>query len=137
MYNYAPLGLTSLSINNTTFSGNSASVSGGGIVNGAASNATTLTIANSTFTGNSSNGTGDNIYSIGPATLRVGSTVLNAQYGSINVRNEGGTFISDGYNLSSNGGVVNIGGTGSLNAAGDQINTNPMLGPLNPTADLP
>ena len=42
-----------------------------------------------------------------------------------------GTVSSRGYNLSSDGGVVNLGtGTGDLNATGDQISTDPMLGPL-------
>src|SRR5205085_1130948 len=40
-----------------------------------------------------------------------------------------GTIVSNGYNLSNDAGVVNVnGGTGSLNATGDKVNTAPRLG---------
>jgi hypothetical protein len=43
---------------------------------------------------------------------------------SENIFNDGGTVTSEGYNLSSDDGV------GYLTGPGDQINTNPLLGPL-------
>ena len=53
-------------------------------------------------------------------TLQLGSTILNAS----SISNDSGTITSLGYNLSSeNGG-------GLLTATGDQINTAPLLGPL-------
>ena len=57
------------------------------------------------------------------ATFRLGNTILNGNIGS-SIINASGTVISLGYNLSSGGGAS------VLIATGDQINTNPMLGPL-------
>ena len=52
--------------------------------------------------------------------LQLGSTILNAS----SISNSSGTITSLGYNLSSDD------GGGFLTATGDQINTTPMLGPL-------
>src|SRR4029077_18866664 len=57
-------------------------------------------------------------------TVSIGDSVLNAGNMGGNIYNDGGTVISRGYNLSSDD------GGGSLDGAGDQITTNPMLGPL-------
>ncbi|HVM63180.1 MAG TPA: choice-of-anchor Q domain-containing protein [Verrucomicrobiae bacterium] len=103
-------------IANSTVSGNSTGGSGGG-----ARNFGSLTIANSTFSGNSA-GTGGSIYN--GASLELGSTILKAGGSGANIANAGGTVTSDGYNLSSDD------GGGFLTATGDQINTDPMLGPL-------
>jgi hypothetical protein len=54
------------------------------------------------------------------ATIDIGSTILNATA----LVNNGGTIQSLGYNLSSDN------GGGFLTATGDQLNTDPMLGPL-------
>lgn len=96
---------------NSTLSGNSANLSAGGIEGGG-------TIINSTITGNNNGG-----ISVTGA-LEIGNTILKAGAGGSNISNHGGTVTSQGYNVcSDNGG-------GFLNGTGDQINTDPMLGPL-------
>ena len=114
-----------LTVSNCTLSGNSAT-NGGGILN-----AGTLTLANSTLSGNSasvSGGIGNGfIFSDGgvlSGTLEIGSTILNAGVLGANIANPAGTVTSLGYNLSSDD------GGGFLTATGDQINTDPLLGPL-------
>jgi hypothetical protein len=57
-------------------------------------------------------------------TLDIKSTILNRGELGPNIANDTGTIISNGYNLSSDD------GGGVLNGTGDQINTNPLLGPL-------
>ena len=104
-----------LTITNSTVSGNSAS-SGGGIFNIAA-----FAITNSTFSGNSAQ-LGGGISST--ETVEIGNTILNAGKSGANIVNSGGTVTSHGYNLSSDD------GGGVLTGPGDQINTNPLLGPL-------
>jgi N-acetylneuraminic acid mutarotase len=95
---------------NSTISGNYAGVSGGAIDGGGS-------ITNSTISGN--NGGGISV----SGALEIGDTVLKAGAGA-NLSNNGGTVTSHGYNVcSDNGG-------GFLNGPGDQINTDPMLGPL-------
>jgi hypothetical protein len=101
-----------LTFTNSTLSGNYANVSDGGISLGGG------TITNSTISDN--NGS----ISFGGGTLEIGNTILNASAGSANITNYGGTLISHGYNLS------NDDGGGYLNGPGDQINTDPLLGPL-------
>jgi hypothetical protein len=104
------------SIVNSTISGNSAGTSGGGI-----GTSTTLRVANCTITGNSAP-SGGGIYNVG--SVEVSNTILNAGASGENIFNNGGTVTSDGYNLSSDD------GGGYLTGPGDQINTDPMLGPL-------
>ncbi len=94
-----------------------------------------MTITNCTFSGNSApNGAGGAIHSFGAsgsAPVTIGNTILNAGASGSNIQNDSGTVTSNCYNLSSDGGVSNVnGGTGSLNATGDHINTDPMLAPL-------
>jgi hypothetical protein len=96
---------------NSTLSGNYAGLADGGIL-------CSGTITNSTISGN--NGS----ISVGTGTLEIVNTILNASAGSSNIANYGGTITSHGYNLSSDDGA------GYLTAPGDQINTDPMLGPL-------
>jgi hypothetical protein len=113
-------GNPSLSIVNSTISGNSAGI-GGGIYDHAL-----VGIANSTFSGNSA-GSGGGIYHDGgvpPLAIEISDTVLNAGASGENIFNNGGTVTSLGYNLSSDD------GSGYLTGPGDQINTDPMLGPL-------
>ena len=121
-------GSSIVTVSNSTLSGNSAGVYGGGIYNGGGFNGgTTLTITNSTFSGNSATGNGGGIYNNGVqgfAGLELGSTILNAGSSGANISNNSGTVTSLGYNLSSDN------GGGYLTGPGDQINTNPMLGPL-------
>ena len=105
-------------LSNCTISGNSAQLYGGGINNVAG-----LTISNTTFSGNSAN-FGDSIAIGNPVTVSIGDTVLKAGKAGGNIFNDGGTVISRGYNLSSDD------GGGYLTGPGDQINTEPLLSPL-------
>jgi hypothetical protein len=57
-------------------------------------------------------------------TLQIGNTIVNAGASGANIINSGGTVTSHGYNLSSDD------AGGFLTGPGDQINTNPLLGPL-------
>jgi len=111
-------GLDDLSIVNSTISGNSAGTSGGGIYNVNSS----LHVANSTITGNSA-GSGGGIYNQQGQAF-IWNTILNAGPLGENIFNDGGTVTSHGYNLSSDD------GGGYLTGPGDQINTDPLLGPL-------
>ena len=120
-----------LTLRNDTLSGNSASDAGGGIAQVGDGGVVNATVSNSTLSGNSaSNGGG--IYNVGfngaNALVSLDNTILastSAMPGA-NLVNVGlGTSItSEGYNLSSDD------GGGFLSAAGDQINTDPKLGPL-------
>ena len=112
-----------VSIVNSTVSGNSAGDTGGGITNYAGA----VQIANSTLSGNSAV-SGGGVYNVpdqfGAATIETGNTIFNAGASGENIFNNGGTITSHGYNVcSDNGG-------GLLNGPGDQINTDPLLGPL-------
>ena len=101
-------------VQNSTISGNSAGTSGGGIYGGA-------TVENSTISGNSGT-SGGGIYN--NSSLIVRNTILNAGASGENIFNDGGTVTSLGYNLSSDDAA------GYLTGPGDQINTDPLLGPL-------
>ena len=105
-------------VQNSTISGNSAGPFGGAIYNDIAA---ILTIDISTFSDNSAI-TAGGIYN--DAFTSIGNTVLNAGAGGENIVNGIGAVNSLGYNLSSDD------GSGLLNGPGDQINTNPLLGPL-------
>jgi len=118
---------------NSTFSSNVASGSGGGIYNngGFDSNNAKVYLETTTMSGNSA-GTGGAILSdgqeggkFGQTAVTIGNTILNAGASGGNIQNLGfGDVFSAGYNLSSDD------GGGFLTAPGDQINTDPMLGPL-------
>jgi predicted outer membrane repeat protein len=103
-------------VENSTISGNSAGTSGGGIYNNSS-----LDVTLSTITGNSAP-SGGGIYNVG--SVEVSNTILNAGASGENIFNDGGTVTSFGYNLSSDD------GGGYLTGPGDQINTDPLLGPL-------
>ena len=106
-----------LTVINGTISENSAAfVFGGGISN---SPGAALIVTNSTMSGNSAprGGTIDN-----GGTTTIGDTVLNAGASGGTISN--GTVTSLGYNIASDD------GGGFLTATGDQINTNPLLSPL-------
>lgn len=140
-----------MAIANSSVSGNSAAYKSLGS-NGGISNRGTLTITNSTLSGNHADGNGTGLYNIGAATianstfadnssypspylpkgtirndsggtLQIRNTILNSGTAEANFNNAG-TIISQGYNLCGDD------GSGFLIAPGDQINTNPMLGPL-------
>ncbi len=107
-----------LTVTNSTISGNSARSQGGGI-----SNSGSLTVINSTLSGNSAGYFGGGGINNG-GTAQIGDTVLNAGAFGGTIVNQGGTVTSLGYNLASDD------GGGVLTGPGDQINTDPMLGPL-------
>src|SRR5437764_1043208 len=104
-------GSGTLIVTNTTFNGNTATPSGGGIFN-----INISMISDSTFSGNSA-GFGGGIYNLG--TVDIGDTILNMSHVA-----SSGTVTSLGYNLSSDD------GGGFLTGPGDQINTDPLLGPF-------
>ena len=99
-------------ISNSTISGNTASSGGGIYADGP------LTISNSTLSGNTATD-GGGIYLGGPLTM--GNTIMQAGSSGANI--SGGPIASLGYNLSSDNAA-------GFTGAGDQINTNPMLGGL-------
>jgi hypothetical protein len=92
-----------------------------------------MTIINSTLSGNSATNHGGGIHNAGNSgyvntILKIGDTILNAASSGENIYNDDtywpATVSSLGYNLSSDD------GGGYLTATGDQINTDPRLGPL-------
>ena len=101
-------------ITNSTITGNSA-LHGGGVAGGG-------NIAHTTFSTNSASRDGGALYLTSP--LELGNTILKAGVSGVNIFNNGGSFITHGYNVCSDD------GSGFLNGPGDQINTDPMLGPL-------
>jgi predicted outer membrane repeat protein len=105
-------------ISNSTISGNSAGNSGGAIFNNTSGY---VRIDNSTLSGNSA-GSGGGVYTV--SGVDVSNTILNAGLSGENIFNNGGTVTSYGYNLSSDD------GGGFLTGPGDQIDTDPLLGPL-------
>ena len=136
--------ITSLFINNSTFSFNSASSTNGG--GGAIlSQAAVLQINASTFNGNCTLSSGINAFTgtvaflsggkaalpngtakpefYGGVNLKIADTILNAGGTYPNIA-PGGMVTSEGYNLASDN------ASGYLTGPGDQTNANPMLGPL-------
>ena len=127
--NRTVMGGAFVTVSNSTISGNLANY-GGGIANWASTSpaAAQVTISNSTLSGNSATGNGGGVYNsvrdFGFAGLDLGSTILKASGSDENIFNDGGTVTSHGYNLSSDD------AGGYLTGPGDQINTDPVLGPL-------
>ena len=127
IYNDGSNGSATLTVTNSTFSGNWAAAPyfrgvGGGIYNEAGM----LTVSNCTFSENwAYSSVGGGIYNGG--TVTIGNTIFKTGTwggeGGGNIVNNGAAT-SNGYNLS------NDNGGGVLTATGDQINTDPMLGPL-------
>jgi hypothetical protein len=109
-----------LTIVNSTISGNTVGDPdygyGGGIASGSGVVPPGLTITNSTVSGNSAATCGG----VCGGTVEIQNTILNANASG----NIGGTVTSRGYNVCSDD------GGGHLNGPGDQINTDPLLGPL-------
>ncbi len=112
-----------LKVQNSTFSDNhSGSGDGGAIFN---STGQSLTLGNVTMVKNSAAGNGGGIASAG--TLNVKNSIValnNAGTAGNNIFVSAGFATSGGYNLS------NDDGGGFLVATGDQVNTDPLLGPL-------
>src|SRR5215831_2053467 len=127
-----------LTIVNSTFSGNGAFGNdlkgpglGGAIYTGPFESGfgavTTLTLRNSTLSDNQANHGGGMYNDQGPDTtslVEISNTILSAGFSGENIFNSGGTITSDGYNVCSDD------GSGLLNGPGDQVDTDPLLGPL-------
>jgi hypothetical protein len=111
-----------LTVDNSTFSGNSApNGAGGGIHNGQLFGQTgTLVISNSTLSPNTAGaGQGGGIFNLMRATAVVQNSIVSDSAGG----NCGGRVTSHGYNVSSDR-------TCHFSNAGDLNNTDPRLGPL-------
>jgi len=143
-------GSASLTITNSTLNGNSTQNGFGGAIGSTAysGGSATLTVVNSTFSANSSALGGGGIDTDGNivesvtnctfsdntgfvasiwngGSLTIGNTILKAGASGVNLAPFGSsTQTSLGYNLS------NDNGGGYLTGAGDQINIDPLLGPL-------
>ncbi len=113
-------GETTISVNASTFSGNSADDSGGAIGNYGVA---IFNLASSTFSGNSASNSGGAIFNY-DGTMEIKNTLLKAGALGRTITNSNGSVTSPGYNLSSDG------GGGVLTNATDQINADPLLGPL-------
>jgi len=112
---YNPVTLT---ISNSTFSNNAASQVGGAVFNTG-----TLVISNSTISNNSSAFLAGGVVNLN--NFQIGNTILNEGPASANIYNNSiGLVMSLGYNLSSDDAF------GVLTGPGDQIQTDPKLGPL-------
>jgi hypothetical protein len=104
-------------VTNSTISTNSAVFGGvgGGIYGGG-------TIQHCTIAGNTADNFGGGIVVYG--SIGIGNTILKTGTSGANIAIENGTVTSNGYNIS------NDNGGGFLTGPGDQINTEPILGPL-------
>ena len=114
-------GTATLTVLNSTLSGNWATF-GGAIYTGSDTfDSARMYVFHTTFSGNSasSSGGGGGIYNAGAIT-KLANTVFNAS----SIFRASGMIRSLGHNLCSDD------GSGFLTATGDQINTDPMLGPL-------
>jgi hypothetical protein len=114
IYNYGILTITNSSVTGNNVSGKQPSGWGGGI-----GNQGSVEIRNSTFSDNYAGVQGGTIHGL---TFGIANSILNA--GSPENISSGSAVNSHGYNVCSDG------GGGYLNGPGDQINTNPLLGPL-------
>jgi hypothetical protein len=135
--NSATSGDSTVTLNNSTVSGNTTDrpQSAGGITNVAylTGNAIVLlvnsTIANNTVSGNGQAGSqlfsGRSDFGTGQASIQLRNTlVAGTGLRPTLFADTGGTFVSQGHNLSSDS------GSGFLTGPGDLINTNPLLGSL-------
>jgi len=118
------MGHTTLVVSNCTFSGNHADSAGGAIYHTAVSGQqSTATLVACTFSGNTATN-GGAILIQGNALLLISDTIMKTGTLGANIGYNGGTITTRGYNLSSDS------GSGFMTNATDQINTDPLLGPL-------
>jgi predicted outer membrane repeat protein len=109
---------------NCTFSGNSSTFGNGGAIFGGASSSTyELVVRSCTFSVNNTGNLGGGIAVGGGGATYLANSILKNN-GPSNLHVFTGTFVSQGYNLSSDA------GGGYLTATGDKVNTDPLLGPL-------
>jgi hypothetical protein len=135
-------GHASVTVSNSSISGNSARF-GGAIMNNGEGGSGMLEISNSTISDNLAVEQGGGLYNTvfgatpghssgglhadgsgSSAAVGIRNTILKTGLSGENIYNNLGEVTSAGYNLSSDN------GGGFLTATGDQINTDPMLGPL-------
>lgn len=119
-----------MSAANITVSGNTARSTGGGIVSAGGltfgSNSPVVTLTNATISANTATGSGDNQggdADLGGANTHVRNTIVAAGTADPGFENCGGAPTSLGNNLDSRSQC-------HFTAAGDQVNRNPLLGPL-------
>ena len=124
VYNEGYGGSATLTVNASTFSGNSAFYYGGGIENDGTGGSAAVTINASTFSGNLADNSGGGAIDNTSGTIAIGDTILKAGASGPNLFNLG-SVTSYGYNLSSD-----TSGSSVLIATGDWNNVNPKLGPL-------
>ena len=124
LYNDAANSPSTIVMTNCTVSGNSAGDSGGGIYNrrSGASGQGTVNASFCTVSNNSANTAGGGYYTQG--SLLLANCVVDSGASGENIFNDGGSVNSLGYNCCDDN------GSGFLTAPGDQINTDPLLGPL-------
>ena len=123
IYNYGYEGTARLHASASTFSGNKGY--GAAISSVASANYTADTFVNAcTFSGNDGGEFGGTIY-VENGLVQIGDSILKAGASNTNLLGYGGySIVSAGYNLASDD------GSGFLTATGDQLNTDPLLGPL-------
>jgi hypothetical protein len=123
--NVGTSGSATLTVSNSTLANNSAGTDGGAIFStGQSGGSASLAVIGCTFSSNSASTLGGGIFNNINSTLTIGDTILKTGASGANLVNSSGTVTSRGYNLSSDN------GGGLLAATGDQINTDPKLGPL-------
>jgi hypothetical protein len=117
-----------LTISNSTLSGNFAEFAGGAIVSLAGNQPASVFLSNSTLAGNAcplhGGGISNSRAGSAPAVVEIGNTILKRGTAGDNIDNGNGTISSHGYNISDDS------GGGFLTGPGDQIDTEPLLGPL-------
>jgi hypothetical protein len=116
-----------VNVTNSTISGNTASnnANGGGIENGGSGAVSNVTLINSTVSGNHSPNSGGGIANL-QGTVTAKNTIIAKNTDNFGDSDIEGTLASQGYNLIGNSGGATITGT----TTGNQLNVDPMLGPL-------
>src|SRR5205823_14684820 len=107
-----------LTISSSAFSGNAVCETGGGIFS-----IGTLQVANSTLSDNSAAFLAGGVLNFN--NLEIGNTILNRGASGVSIYSNGDGLVTS---LSDN--ISSDDGSGILTGPGDQINTDPMLGPL-------
>ena len=110
IYGYPTVTNSTISANSAVFNGEGGGIFGGG------------TIRHCTIAGNNADNRGGGIVVYG--SLAIGNTILKTGTSGANIVTSSGTVTSNGYNIS------NDNGGGFLTGPGDQINTDPILSPL-------
>ncbi len=116
---------TSMTLSNVTVSGNTAATTGGGIAFSSNDPLRTGDVSFSTIASNSAGQTGSNV-AVASSVVRFLSNIIADPRGSVSAANFvsfPGTLSSQGFNLVSDG-------SSSFASQSDQVNTDPLLGPL-------